>query len=510
MGRKKIRIARIPDERNRQVTFTKRKNGLLKKAMELSVLCDAEIAVIIFSNSTGEGRLFDYCSTDLRHTLERFSSFEGLVESRDNQTYNSPVAQLRQGPNSRARAPLVASASQALHTLSTVPRVPVTNFHHHHNGHLAPPMPMPPAKDEGLVVAAAAAAAVVADGDGGLHAGLSARSSQLIQSQQHQRNLRLQQQQQQTHLTHHHLAQAQAEAQAQARAQALRQQPPHAALAAPGPRVFGWEQDPSAPPGSVPVSGAKHIVPPPGAMPLLDGSMVKSEAMMRPPLQAPPKPDAGSAALPASGAASARRPRALGALGAPASSTGHPSDLKKKFRRNLRVLIPDQAPPLQGPLSAGTGRNSLLNSALPSNGPALSPLSGRWAPGGFGASGDGPYFPRATPRTANASEGLPTFLGTPRCTEVPADPLATPKGVSGLGGAGYGILPSPTNAGLLPLMSATRAIPTPTSAAPPGVPTVPASGPATSAGLGRGKRPPDGLDASDEPPTARQRVGETF
>lgn len=105
MGRKKIRIARIPDERNRQVTFTKRKNGLLKKAMELSVLCDAEIAVIIFSNSTGEGRLFDYCSTDLRHTLERFSSFEGLVESRDNQTYNSPVAQLRQGPNCRARAP---------------------------------------------------------------------------------------------------------------------------------------------------------------------------------------------------------------------------------------------------------------------------------------------------------------------------------------------------------------------------------------------------------------------
>ena len=50
MGRKKINIARISDERNRQVTFTKRKFGLMKKAYELSVLCDCEIAVIIFNS----------------------------------------------------------------------------------------------------------------------------------------------------------------------------------------------------------------------------------------------------------------------------------------------------------------------------------------------------------------------------------------------------------------------------------------------------------------------------
>ena len=50
MGRKKISIARISDERNRQVTFTKRKFGLMKKAYELSVLCDCEIAVIIFNS----------------------------------------------------------------------------------------------------------------------------------------------------------------------------------------------------------------------------------------------------------------------------------------------------------------------------------------------------------------------------------------------------------------------------------------------------------------------------
>ena len=48
MGRKKIQISRITDERNRQVTFNKRKFGVMKKAYELSVLCDCEIALIIF------------------------------------------------------------------------------------------------------------------------------------------------------------------------------------------------------------------------------------------------------------------------------------------------------------------------------------------------------------------------------------------------------------------------------------------------------------------------------
>ncbi|KAF9560532.1 myocyte enhancer factor, partial [Lunasporangiospora selenospora] len=51
MGRKKIQIKTIMDERNRQVTFQKRRFGLMKKAMELSVLCDCQIGLIIFNSN---------------------------------------------------------------------------------------------------------------------------------------------------------------------------------------------------------------------------------------------------------------------------------------------------------------------------------------------------------------------------------------------------------------------------------------------------------------------------
>jgi hypothetical protein len=49
-GSSKIEIKRIENMTNRQVTFCKRRNGLLKKAYELSVLCDAEVALVVFSS----------------------------------------------------------------------------------------------------------------------------------------------------------------------------------------------------------------------------------------------------------------------------------------------------------------------------------------------------------------------------------------------------------------------------------------------------------------------------
>ncbi|AQL01873.1 Agamous-like MADS-box AGL8-like protein [Zea mays] len=58
-GRGKIEIKRIENTTNRQVTFSKRRNGPLKKAYELSVLCDAEVALVVFSS---RGCLYEYAN----------------------------------------------------------------------------------------------------------------------------------------------------------------------------------------------------------------------------------------------------------------------------------------------------------------------------------------------------------------------------------------------------------------------------------------------------------------
>ncbi|KAK9015877.1 hypothetical protein V6N11_006967 [Hibiscus sabdariffa] len=69
MGRGRVELKKIENKINRQVTFSKRRNGLLKKAYELSVLCDAEIALVIFSN---RGKLFEFSSSGMSKTLERY------------------------------------------------------------------------------------------------------------------------------------------------------------------------------------------------------------------------------------------------------------------------------------------------------------------------------------------------------------------------------------------------------------------------------------------------------
>ncbi|KAK5819746.1 Developmental SEPALLATA 2 -like protein [Gossypium arboreum] len=79
MGRGRVELKRIENKINRQVTFAKRRNGLLKKAYELSVLCDAEVALIIFSN---RGKLYEFCSSSsMLKTLDRYQKCSyGAVE----------------------------------------------------------------------------------------------------------------------------------------------------------------------------------------------------------------------------------------------------------------------------------------------------------------------------------------------------------------------------------------------------------------------------------------------
>ncbi|CAA2991845.1 truncated transcription factor CAULIFLOWER A-like [Olea europaea subsp. europaea] len=83
MGRGRVQLKRIENKISRQVTFSKRRSGLLKKAHEISVLCDAEVALIVFST---KGKLFEY-STDssMEKIIERYERYS-YAEQRLNMT----------------------------------------------------------------------------------------------------------------------------------------------------------------------------------------------------------------------------------------------------------------------------------------------------------------------------------------------------------------------------------------------------------------------------------------
>nr|CAL36575.1 deficiens H24 homologue [Misopates orontium] len=78
MVRGKTQMRRIENATSRQVTFSKRRNGLLKKAFELSVLCDAEVALVIFSP---RGKLYEFASSSMQETIERYQKHAKEVQA---------------------------------------------------------------------------------------------------------------------------------------------------------------------------------------------------------------------------------------------------------------------------------------------------------------------------------------------------------------------------------------------------------------------------------------------
>uniref|UniRef100_A0A5K1CG28 MADS-box domain-containing protein n=1 Tax=Nymphaea colorata TaxID=210225 RepID=A0A5K1CG28_9MAGN len=69
MGRQKIEIKKITNEEARQVCFSKRRNGLMKKAGELCILCGVEIAIIVFSPA---GKAFSFGDPSVDAIINRF------------------------------------------------------------------------------------------------------------------------------------------------------------------------------------------------------------------------------------------------------------------------------------------------------------------------------------------------------------------------------------------------------------------------------------------------------
>ncbi|KAL3619344.1 MADS-box protein [Castilleja foliolosa] len=96
MVRGKTLMKRIENTTSRQVTFSKRRSGLLKKAFELSVLCDAEVALIIFSHN---GKLYEFSSSRglfdvIDDTIERYEKNEKARTSDKNNTIQENIQHL--------------------------------------------------------------------------------------------------------------------------------------------------------------------------------------------------------------------------------------------------------------------------------------------------------------------------------------------------------------------------------------------------------------------------------
>ncbi|KAF9622698.1 hypothetical protein IFM89_032619 [Coptis chinensis] len=95
MVREKIQIKKITNTTARQVTFSKRRRGLFKKAEELSILCDADVALIIFSAT---GKLFEFSSSSMKEIIERHN-----LHSKNLQKLDQPSLELQLENSNYAR-----------------------------------------------------------------------------------------------------------------------------------------------------------------------------------------------------------------------------------------------------------------------------------------------------------------------------------------------------------------------------------------------------------------------
>lgn len=146
MGRKKIKIEKINDERTRQTTFSKRKVGLVKKAIELSVLCDCEVLLIGF----GPQQIFQYSSADFEKLVEQYKGYDGVCEIFSNEdldtlkpgkiTTGCSVVQRRQGVDIPISKKEIISSSPISKSSSSAHMTPLS---------LSQPTPTKPQNFEG-------------------------------------------------------------------------------------------------------------------------------------------------------------------------------------------------------------------------------------------------------------------------------------------------------------------------------------------------------------------------
>lgn len=86
MGRRKIKMEKVQDTNTKQVTFSKRRLGLFKKASELATLCNAEVGIVVFSPGN---KPYSFGKPNFDIIAERFKNeFEEESDSCETSGYN--------------------------------------------------------------------------------------------------------------------------------------------------------------------------------------------------------------------------------------------------------------------------------------------------------------------------------------------------------------------------------------------------------------------------------------
>ena len=87
-GRKKIEMKMIANENTLRITFSKLRQGLFKKASELSTLCSVDVAIVLFSLGS---KAFSFGRPNVESIVDRFLSHNGHGQPIEDGNETGPV-----------------------------------------------------------------------------------------------------------------------------------------------------------------------------------------------------------------------------------------------------------------------------------------------------------------------------------------------------------------------------------------------------------------------------------
>ncbi|XP_019157591.1 PREDICTED: agamous-like MADS-box protein AGL80 [Ipomoea nil] len=102
MARRRLRFAYIVNQSKRKASYQKRKRGVVKKHNELTVLCDADAAMIIYS-SFEQGPVIWPTSERVQELIARFMQLPDVQQTRRMMSQDSFVAKRLENSHSASK-----------------------------------------------------------------------------------------------------------------------------------------------------------------------------------------------------------------------------------------------------------------------------------------------------------------------------------------------------------------------------------------------------------------------